>query len=114
MVSSFTLLVTYRELRRRAWLGGVNFAAFSALWTTLAFSCRGRRSTTRAAVIGLFALLGIAGVFAANSAGHQADKNRSSRSTIVASILVTGSFVVLLVGHATVWILGLGIVLLVH
>ena len=110
--SSFAMLATFPELRRRAWFGASVMAANSVLWSTLAFELSGGPFHYSNGVIGLFGLLGVAGVLAANAAGHQADHDRSSRSTIVASILVTGSFVVLLVGHATVWILGLGIVLL--
>ncbi len=112
VTSSFTLLATYRELRRRAWLGGVNFAAFSALWTTLAFELSGAPFHFSSGRIGLFALLGIAGVLAANAAGHQADKNRSRRTTIVAASLITVAYLILLLGRHDIWILGLGIVVL--
>ncbi|MHB1208233.1 MAG: MFS transporter [Acidimicrobiales bacterium] len=112
VTSSFTLLGTYRELRRRAWLGGVNFAAFSALWTTLAFELSGAPFHYSSGRIGLFALLGIAGVLAANAAGHQADKNRSRRTTSIASILITVAYLILLVGRHDIWVLGIGIVVL--
>jgi uncharacterized membrane protein YeaQ/YmgE (transglycosylase-associated protein family) len=70
VTSSFTLLATYRELRRRAWLGGVNFAAFSALWTTLAFELSGPPFHFSSGRIGLFALLGIAGSLVGTWAGQ--------------------------------------------
>ena len=88
------------------------FAANSVLWSTVAFQLSAAPFHFSNGVIGLFGLLGVAGVLAANAAGHQADRDRNESSTIVAAALVTGSFVVLLAGHATVWILGLGIVLL--
>jgi len=110
--SSFALLGTFPELRRRAWFGATVFAANSVLWTTLAFHLSSAPFHFSNGVIGLFGLLGVAGVLAANAAGHQADRNRNERSTFVAAALVAGSFLVLLLGHATVWILGLGIVLL--
>lgn len=112
VTSSFVLLGTQRELRRRAWLGGVNFAAFSALWTTLAFHLSSAPFYYSSGRIGLFALLGVAGVLAANAAGHQADKNRSRRSTIVSSLLITVSFVILYLGRHDIWLLGLGIIVL--
>jgi len=112
VVSSFTLLVTYRELRRRAWLGGVNFAAFSALWTTLAFELSGAPFHYSSGRIGLSALLGIPGVFAPNAAGHQDDTNRSQRPTTIASIVITVAYVILLIGRHDIWILGIGIVVL--
>jgi predicted MFS family arabinose efflux permease len=110
--SSFALLGKFPELRRRAWFGATVFAANSIMWTTLAFHLSGAPFHFSNGVIGLFGLLGVAGVLAANAAGHQADRNRNERSTFVAAALVAGSFLVLLLGHATVWILGLGIVLL--
>jgi predicted MFS family arabinose efflux permease len=112
VTSSFVLLATYRELRRRAWLGGVNFAAFSALWTTLAFHLSSAPFHYSSGRIGLFALLGIAGVLAANAAGHQADKDRSHRSTVISSLLITVSFVIFLLGRHDIWLLGIGIIVL--
>ena len=110
--SSFALLGTFPELRRRAWFGATVFAANSVLWSTLAYHLSATPFHYSNAIIGLFGLLGVAGVLAANAAGHQADHDRSHRSTVVAAVLVTGSFGVLLLGHATVWLLGLGIILL--
>jgi predicted MFS family arabinose efflux permease len=110
--SSFVLLGTFPELRRRAWFGATVFAANSVLWSTLAYQLSAAPFHYSNAIIGLFGLLGVAGVLAANAAGHQADHDRSHRSTVVAAVLVTGSFAVLLLGHATVWLLGLGIILL--
>jgi len=110
--SSFALLGTFPELRRRAWFGATVFAANSVLWSTLAYHLSATPFHYSNAIIGLFGLLGVAGVLAANAAGHQADHDRSHRSTVVAAVLVTGSFGVLLLGQATVWLLGLGIILL--
>ena len=132
--SSFALLGTFPELRRRAWFGATVFAANSVLWSTLAYHLSATPFHYSNAIIGLLydttsgqlfantaqsvALTkrvkdtGVAGVLAANAAGHQADHDRSHRSTVVAAVLVTGSFGVLLLGHATVWLLGLGIILL--
>lgn len=112
VTSSFVLLATNRQLRRRAWLGGVNFAAFSALWATLAFHLSGAPFHYSSGRIGLLGLLGVAGVLAANAAGHQADKDHTRRSTIVSSLLITTSYVLLLLGRHDIWILGLGIIVL--
>jgi predicted MFS family arabinose efflux permease len=112
VTSTFALLATYSELRRRAWFGATCLAAFSVVWSTLAFQLSGAPFHYSNGIIGLFGLLGVAGVLAANAAGHQADHDRERRSTVVAALLITTSFVVLLVGHDNVWILGIGIILL--
>lgn len=112
VASSFVLLARFPVLRRRAWLGAVNFAAFSALWTTLAFQLSSAPFHYSSSTIGLFGLLGIAGVLAANAAGRQADRNKTHRSTIVSSLLITSAYVILLVGRHDIWILGVGIIVL--
>lgn len=112
VTGSFALLRTFPELRRRAWLGATCFAGFSVLWSTFAFQLSAAPFRYSTGVIGLFSLVGIAGVLAANAAGHQADRDRSHRSTVVAASLFTVSFAVLLLGHRNIWILGLGTILL--
>ena len=71
--SSLRLLVTEPVLRRRAWHGACAFAAFSVLWTTLAFLLSGSPYHYSNAVIGLFGLVGAGGIVAANLAGKLAD-----------------------------------------
>ena len=60
-------------LRRRAWYGACAFAAFSVLWTTLAFLLSGSPYRYSNPVIGLFGLVGAGGILAANLAGKLAD-----------------------------------------
>src|ERR1039458_2361857 len=57
-------------LRRRALLGALGFAAFSALWTTIAFLLSGPPYHYGLAVIGLFGLVGAAGAACATFAGR--------------------------------------------
>lgn len=111
LVSSwFALLTTSSQLRRRAILGALIFAALSALWTTLSFHLAGPPFHYSNAVIGLFGLLGIAGVLAANAAGHYADRQRSHQATIVAALLIVISFVILSVGRNSLWAMAAGTV----
>jgi predicted MFS family arabinose efflux permease len=95
VAGSFRLLVDLPELRRRAWLGAMAFAGFSVLWTTLAFKLSAAPFFYSQATIGLFGLLGAAGVLAANAAGKLADSSRQALSTDIAAILLTLSFVIL-------------------
>jgi predicted MFS family arabinose efflux permease len=110
--SSLRLLVDEPVLRRRAWHGACAFACFSVLWTTIAFLLSGSPYHYSNGVIGLFGLVGAAGVLAANLAGKLADADRAKASTAVAGVLLVGSFGVLWFGHAGLAALLLGIVLL--
>jgi predicted MFS family arabinose efflux permease len=106
------LFVTLPMLRRRALYGFLIFAAFSTLWSTLAFQLSAAPFHYDNLVIGLFGLFGAAGVLAANVAGRNADKQRSHLTTIVGAVLILASFVVLYVGRHQVVVLALGIVML--
>jgi predicted MFS family arabinose efflux permease len=108
----FSLYVTHRQLRRRAYFGALIFAANSTLWTTLSFLLAGSPYHYSNAVIGLFGLFGVAGVLAANLAGHQADKQRIRLSTIVAATLLLASFGILALGRSSLLFLAFGIMML--
>jgi predicted MFS family arabinose efflux permease len=99
-------------LRRRALYGFLIFAAFSTLWTTLAFHLSGAPFHYDNLVIGLFGIVGAAGVLAANVAGRFADKSRSHLTTIVCGVLILFSFIVLYTGRNVVVVLAIGIVML--
>ena len=63
------------------------FAAFSTLWTTLAFHLSAAPFHYDNLVIGLFGIVGAAGVLAANVAGRYADQARSHLTTIACGAL---------------------------
>ena len=110
--SSLRLLVTEPVLRRRAWHGACAFAAFSVLWTTLAFLLSGNPYHYSNAVIGLFGLVGVGGIAAANLAGKLADSSRVTATTIAAGVLLAGSFALLWAGRTSLAALIVGIVVL--
>ena len=110
--SSLRLLVDEPALRRRAWHGACAFACFSVLWTTIAFLLSGAPYHYSSAVIGLFGLVGAGGILAANLAGKLADADRSNLATLVAAVLLIGSFGVLWFGHSSLAALIVGIVVL--
>jgi len=110
--SSLRLLVDEPVLRRRAVLGACAFAAFSVLWTALAFLLSAAPYRYDNAVIGLFGLAGVAGVLAANLAGRMADAQRSGATTIAAAALLAGSYGLLALGRDSVVALLAGIVVL--
>jgi predicted MFS family arabinose efflux permease len=110
--SSLRLLVDEPVLRRRAWHGACAFAAFSVLWTTLAFLLSGSPYRYSNLVIGLFGLVGAGGILAANLAGKLADSSRQTLTTVVAGVLLTGSFALLWAGRTSLAFLIIGIVVL--
>ena len=113
--SSLRLLVDEPTLRRRAWHGACAFAAFSVLWTTVAFLLSGGDGSPyhySNAVIGLFGLVGAAGIVAANLAGSLADTAHSRAATLGAGVLLAASFGVLWVGRTSLAALIAGIVVL--
>jgi len=110
--SSLRLLADEPALRRRAWHGAMAFAAFSVLWTSLAFLLSAAPYHYSNLVIGLFGLVGVAGVAAANLAGKLADVNRTAMTTAGAGALLTLSFVVLGAGTTSVAAVIVGIIVL--
>jgi predicted MFS family arabinose efflux permease len=63
-------------------------------------------------VIGLFGLVGAGGILAANLAGKLADSDRSASATLVAGVLLIGSFGLLWFGHSSLAFLIVGILVL--
>ncbi len=112
VASSLRFLATEPVLRRRAWHGACAFAAFSALWTTIAFLLSGGPYHYPNAVIGLFGLVGAGGIVAANMAGKLADSARATATTIGAGVLLAGSFALLWAGRTSLAALVVGIVVL--
>jgi predicted MFS family arabinose efflux permease len=106
------MFATFPMLRRRALYGFLIFAAFSTLWTTLAFHLSAAPFHYDNLVIGLFGVVGAAGVLAANVAGRFADKQRTHLTTIACGALILLSFVVLYVGRDVVVLLAIGIIML--
>jgi len=110
--SSLRLLLDEPVLRRRAWHGACAFAAFSVLWTSMAFLLSAPPYDYSNAVIGLFGLAGVAGVAAANLAGKLADSARTTATTVACGALLTASFGLLAVGKTSLAALLAGVVVL--
>ena len=110
--SSLMLLVRNRILQKRAYLGTLIFAANSTLWTPLSFHLAIAPFKYSNAVIGLFGLFGVAGVLAANTAGAQADKQRTKIMTIIGATILMISFVILGIGQHNFAGLAFGIIVM--
>ncbi|WHU48450.1 MFS transporter [Gordonia sp. L191] len=77
LASIATLIRSESVLRHRMVLGGLNMAAFSAMWTAIAFLLAGAHGSSyhfSDAEIGLFGLAGVAGALAAPRVGRLADR----------------------------------------
>jgi MFS family permease len=82
------------------------------MWTGLAFHLGGAPFHYSTGAIGLFGLIAVGGVVAANIAGRQADQARTRRSSIVAGMILCAGFVIMLVGARSIPALALGIILI--
>jgi predicted MFS family arabinose efflux permease len=110
--SVFAIVREEPLLRRRAAYGALAFAAFSALWTSIAFLLARPPYGYNQAVIGLFGLVGVAGALAASAAGRWADRGLARVTTggfILTGLLAWG---LIALGGANVIALIVGILLL--
>ncbi len=91
--SVFAIVREEPLLRRRAAYGALGFAAFSVLWTTIAFLLARPPYHYSQGVMGLFGLVGVAGALAAAFAGRWADRGWARLTTvgfILAALLAWG------------------------
>jgi len=80
--SVWRLVREERVLRYRSMYGASVFASFSVFWTTAAFLLSGQPYHYSDRIIGLFGLLGVAGVVAASAAGRLADRGWARLQTV--------------------------------
>lgn len=79
----------------RCLYGALGFGAFSAFWAVLPLHLEARPFSFGPAEIGLFALLGGAGVLGASAAGRLADRGFQTPTTMAAFATVVATFAVL-------------------
>jgi predicted MFS family arabinose efflux permease len=110
-----SVVVIFRReavLRRRSLFGGLSFAAFAVLWTSLAFLLSSPPYHYGAGTIGLFGLAGAAGALMASVTGRLADKGKQALVTVVTALTMLGGFLILwALPHAVLGVI-LGIVVL--
>jgi predicted MFS family arabinose efflux permease len=94
------LVVVHPELRVACVYGALSFAGFGLLWATLALRLAGPPYGYREGVIGLFGLVGVGGVLAANAAGRLVDRGRGPATTGVGLLAGAMGFAVLAVSPA--------------
>jgi predicted MFS family arabinose efflux permease len=98
--------------RARALIGGLTFATFSVLWTSLTFLLASPPFNYANTTIGLFGLAGAAGALAASRFGALADRGHGNRSTVIALAVLALSWIPLALGQHSVAALIVGIVCL--
>ena len=99
-------------LRHRAVLGLLSFAAFTTLWTVLAFWLAGPSYGYGEGVIGLFGLAGAAGAATAMITGRFTDRGWVNGLTVLASLTIAVAYAVLWWGGDVLLPLLVGIVVL--
>lgn len=89
-----TLLKEQPVLRQTAAIAALQFAAFSAFWTTLAFELYSLPAHYGSAVAGSFGLVGIVGVLAAPQVGRFADRKSARFAVLVASFIFFAGYAI--------------------
>lgn len=112
LVSVIGLFRSEATLRRRSLYGFLSFAAFSVLWTSLAFLLAASPYHYDTGTIGLFGLAGAAGAGMASVAGRLADRGQQAKVTVLTAGLILVAFVVLWVAPDELVALIIGIVIL--
>ena len=111
MTSIVALIRDEPVLRQRSLRQALVFAGFSAYWTSIAYELSAHHGFNQAE-IGLFALVGAAGVTVAPIAGRLADRGTDRYATGAALLLAAIALVVAGLGASRVVLLGLAAVLL--
>ncbi|OSM94680.1 MFS transporter [Lonsdalea populi] len=110
--SIFHLMITYKPLRIRSILGGLTFANFSILWTSMAFLLSAPPYRYSEGVIGLFGLVGAAGALAATRAGRLADHGHARAVMTVGLVVLALSWLPIAAGVHSILPLVIGILAL--
>ena len=112
MHSLFALLRDEPVVRQTALIAALQFAAFSAFWTTLAFHLHGLDARYGSETAGLFGLVGVAGASASYAVGKLVDAHDPRRVILAASIVFIASYVLLAWKGASIGGLIVGVILL--
>jgi predicted MFS family arabinose efflux permease len=110
-----SLLALLREepvVRRTSSIAALQFAAFSAFWTTLAFHLHNIDARYGSETAGLFGLVGVAGASASYAAGKLTDARDPRRVILAASIVFIASYALLAWKGASIGGLVVGVMLL--
>ena len=112
LASVLTIFASEPVLRWRSMFGLLSFAAFSVLWTSLAFLLSAPPYNYGSGTIGLFGLAGVAGAAMASAAGRLADRGHQGLLTVATALAILTAFLVLWADASSLALLLIGIVVL--
>ncbi|WP_158773846.1 MFS transporter [Cobetia sp. L2A1] len=112
IASMFTLVKRHPLLRESALTGALWFAAFNAMWATLAIHVSDAPFDYSIQQAGLFGIIGLAGIFGAKASGRLVNRVGAGRLITVALLMVLAAFAVLAIWGDSLAGLIVGIILL--
>ena len=112
IASMGTLFKQHALLRESALTGALWFAAFNAMWATLAIHVTDAPFDYSVQQAGLFGIIGLAGIFGAKAAGRLVNRVGAGRLISFALVMVLASFAVLAAWGDSLAGLIVGIILL--
>jgi predicted MFS family arabinose efflux permease len=112
MGSLFMLLREEPLVRRTASIAALQFAAFSAFWTTLAFHLHSIDGRYGSETAGLFGLVGVAGASASYASGKLTDARNPRHVVAVATAIFIGAYALLAWKGDSIGGLIIGVILL--
>jgi predicted MFS family arabinose efflux permease len=99
-------------LRETSVTGALQFAAFSAFWTTMAFHLNSLPEHFGSDVAGLFGLVGLVGVVAAPIAGKLADRKNPRLTVLLSTLVVLAAFATFAAAGGSIIGVAAGVILL--
>jgi predicted MFS family arabinose efflux permease len=112
MGSLVALLREEPVVRQTSFVGALQFAAFSAFWTTLAFHLHSLDPRYGSETAGLFGLVGVAGASASYAAGKVTDARDPRRVIMAATAVFIAAYALMAWKGASIVWLALAVVLL--
>ncbi|HHX8677317.1 TPA: MFS transporter [Vibrio alginolyticus] len=110
--SMWGLIRQHKILRQSALIGALWFAAFNAMWATLALHVSKPPFSYDAQQIGLFGIIAMSGIIGAKLSGKWLPKFGSYRILIVSMALIIVGFIIAALFADRLWGLALGIILI--
>jgi predicted MFS family arabinose efflux permease len=99
-------------LRETSLTGALQFAAFSAFWTTMAFHLHSLPEHYGSGVAGLFGLVGIVGIAVAPVAGKLADRKNPRVTVVLSTSVVLAAFATFAAAGGSIVGVAAGVILL--
>jgi predicted MFS family arabinose efflux permease len=112
MASLWTLLRNEPLIRQTSCIAALQFAAFSAFWSTLAFHLHAIDTRYGSEAAGLFGLVGVVGASAATFSGKWTDSRDARYVVLAGSLLLVASYLVYAIVGNTLAGLVAGVILL--